>query len=92
MYYEKKMAFGGLSLSPEGHRKEAEKLLRELLAYLDGFENSSGAAKTGYATSALMTYGSLLQAERSADVPNMSISLQASKRVAKVLEYLSRAR
>jgi hypothetical protein len=92
MYHHKKMAFGGLALTAEDHRKEAELLLRGLLAYLDGFENSTGAARAGYATTALMTYGSLLQAERDADVPNMSISREASKRVVKVIEFLSRAR
>jgi hypothetical protein len=48
MYYGKKTAFGGLSLTAEDHRKEAEDLVRVLAGWLDGFENSTGAMKATY--------------------------------------------
>lgn len=92
MHYGKKTAFGGLSLTAEDHREEAEGLVRVLAGWLDGFENSTGAMKATYGTSALVTFGQLLQAEKEANVPPMSISLQSSKRIVKVIEYLSRAR
>ena len=92
MHYGKKTAFGSLALTPEGHRKKAEKLLHSLLAYLDGFENSTGAMKASFAVSALLTHGSLIQAEQDAEVPPLSISREAGKRVSNVMDFLLRAR